>query len=811
MTEIPPDSHLQAVIDSILDPFVILAAVRDATGKIEDFTFTAANEPACAFNQMPQTELVGARLSVLHPAVFTSGLFRSYCQVVDSGEPLVFSDWLYPQDRLGGELRRYDVRATRLEDGISQTWRDVTAVYRERQDLATRASAYRLLAENAGDAVVWTDHGVAKWVSPSVRDVLGWEPDELLGTDLTRLVHPEDREAVAAARARQDPNGTGRLRYRVCTRTGEWRWLDSRTRAWLDDTGRQDGFVGTLRDVTEAVAAEHALAESEQRFRLAMTNTAVGMCIVSPEGRIMLTNPALCEMLDRDEQQLLAATWQELTHPDDLDGDLALVGDVLAGRRDTYRLRKRFLRPNGDVVWGDLSVACVRRSDGGVDYFISQISDISRYVAARRELAASEASYRLLAENAASIVSRLDNSGTLLWVSPSITTMLGWSPADLVGHSITEFLHPDDLPSIQPARGRVNSGMEAKFEVRVRRPNGEYHWFDVMLRPTFDDDGNVSGRIAGWRDVQAEHEARVQLARSEELLRTALASAPVGIAVLDLECRFLNVNPALCQLLERSESWLIDHELLDVLALNPGEEGKRLRDELLAGGEAGVTQERRLVTAGGEYRWVQHATGILHDVEGRPNGFVAQFADITEAREAQERLHFLATHDPLTGLVDRRELERQLADLLSNAADPAQSEHHVCALFIDLDGLKPLNDTYGHALGDQVLAAVADRLAKIPNLQVVARYGGDEFVVVAQVTSAVGAAELAHAVGAAASLPLPMEGGELEISLSIGAALAGAGESPAGVLQRADAALYEAKAQGRSRAVVAEQPPATQG
>ena len=807
MTEIPPDSHLQAVIDSILDPFVILAAVRDATGKIEDFTFTAANEPACAFNQMPQTELVGARLSVLHPAVFTSGLFRSYCQVVDSGEPLVFSDWLYPQDRLGGELRRYDVRATRLEDGISQTWRDVTAVYRERQDLATRASAYRLLAENAGDAVVWTDHGVAKWVSPSVRDVLGWEPDELLGTDLTRLVHPEDREAVAAARARQDPNGTGRLRYRVCTRTGEWRWLDSRTRAWLDDTGRQDGFVGTLRDVTEAVAAEHALAESEQRFRLAMTNTAVGMCIVSPEGRIMLTNPALCEMLDRDEQQLLAATWQELTHPDDLDGDLALVGDVLAGRRDTYRLRKRFLRPNGDVVWGDLSVACVRRSDGGVDYFISQISDISRYVAARRELAASEASYRLLAENAASIVSRLDNSGTLLWVSPSITTMLGWSPADLVGHSITEFLHPDDLPSIQPARGRVNSGMEAKFEVRVRRPNGEYHWFDVMLRPNFDDDGNVIGRIAGWRDIQTEHEARDQLARNEELLRTALASAPVGIAVLDLECRFVNVNPAICRLLERDESWLFDHELLDVLALNPGEEGTRLRDGLLGGSGEGLTEERRLLTASGEVRWVQHATGVLHDVSGRPTGFVTQFVDITEARAAREQLHFLATHDPLTGLLDRRELERHLSDVMTKLPSATATTSTVCVLFIDLDGLKPLNDTYGHARGDQVLTLVAQQVAHVPALDVVARYGGDEFVAVAQVASTAQAVEIADTIGQVVNEPLSIDGGEIEVSLSIGVALAAPGESPASVLRRADAAMYQAKAQGRSQAVVAEQPP----
>ena len=800
---VAPQSSLQAVIDSLFDPFVILNAVRNDAGQIADFEFAAANEAACSFNQRRQDELIGARLSELHPAAFTSGLFHSYCQVVDTGEPLVFSDWLYPQDLLNGEMRRYDVRAVKLDDGISQSWRDVTEVYREREELAELAAGFRLLAENAGDAVVWTESGVAKWVSQSVREVLGWEPDDLIGTDLTSLIHPDDRPAIAAARAKEHLDETDRLRFRVHTRDGAWRWVDSRTRVRVDDSGQRDGFVGTYRDVTAEVAAQAELAESEQRFRLAMTNSAIGMCIVSPEGAFLDVNAALCEFLGRDAGQLRRATWQELTHPDDIDGDLALVADVLAGRRDSYRLRKRFLRPNADVVWGDLSVACVRQEDGSVNYFISQISDVTMFIAARRELIASESNFRLLAENAASIVSRMDNQGIVLWVSASIKTMLGWSPDELIGRSITEILHPDDLAGMQPARGRVSSGLDAEFETRVRRPDGEYRWFHVMLRPTFDEAGNVIGRIAGWRDIQVEHEAREQLARSEELLRTALASAPVGIAVLDLDCRFVNVNPALCRLLDRPESWLLDHELLDVMALNPGEQGKRMRDDLLAGGVAGVTQERRLVTASGDIRWVLHATGILHDVDGQPTGFVAQFADTTDAHMAHEQLRYLATHDPLTGLADRRELERRLLALLTQFEVDSPEPSRICVLFIDLDGLKPLNDTYGHARGDQALKAVAEQVAQLPELEVVARYGGDEFVAVARVPAVTQASELARTISQIARAPLPTDDGEISVSLSIGVAVAEPGESPKDVLHRADAALYRAKAQGRGQAVVA--------
>lgn len=149
----------------------------------------------------------------------------AYRAVVETGEPLVLNDWIYPQDVLGGEERRYDVRAVRVGDGLSQTWRDVTDRYITDQRLRSTMQEYRLLAENAADVVLRTRNGVALWVSPSSAEQLGYPPEELVGTDVTDLVHPDDRALIAAARQELVPGRASRLRYRVRTASGSWTWM----------------------------------------------------------------------------------------------------------------------------------------------------------------------------------------------------------------------------------------------------------------------------------------------------------------------------------------------------------------------------------------------------------------------------------------------------------------------------------------------------------------------------------------------------------------------------------------------------------
>lgn len=131
--------------------------------------------------------------------------------------------------------------------------------------------------------------------------------------------------------------------------------------------------------------------DGDERWRLALQHSPVGMALVGLDGRLMVVNRAFCEMLGHDEEFLLTRGFQELTHPDDLSGDLEVFNRALAGEIDSYRLRKRYLHAHGRIVWGDLSVALVRRPDGGPLHFISQVLDITEQREAEQRLTAANA------------------------------------------------------------------------------------------------------------------------------------------------------------------------------------------------------------------------------------------------------------------------------------------------------------------------------------------------------------------------------------------------------------------------------------
>ena len=188
----------------------------------------------------------------------------------------------------------------------------------------------------------------------------------------------------------------------------------------------------------------------------------------------------------------------------------------------------------------------------------------------------------------------------------------------------------------------------------------------------------------------------------------------------------------------------------------------------------------------------------MRDELGNPTLFVHQFADRTAARRLEADLAYRASHDLQTGLSNRESLKTRLAQRLGL---PPESATTVGVLFCDIDNLKPINDRYGHLVGDAVIAAVANRLERAVRRQdEVARYGGDEFfIVLDHCASTEELAIVARNVQAAASHPVETAGLTVEVSISVGAVLAEATADTDEALRRADAALYRAKRSGGGR------------
>lgn len=239
------ESRLEQILDSMLDPHLMLDSVRDASGELCDLEFTRANTTACRVLGLRQDQLVGRRILSWHPAMASDRLWKQAAAVLRTGEPLVWDDYRFPAAVMTAE-RYYDIRMVRLGDSLSCAFRDVTGRHRAARAVAESESRFRLLAENTTDVVITVrDDGTIDWVSPAARTALGRSVSSLLGTQFTRLVHEDDLAGLYA---------DGSAEVRLGSPVDGWRWMRMSSRILPDVT------IHTARDIQSEMVAREKLA-----------------------------------------------------------------------------------------------------------------------------------------------------------------------------------------------------------------------------------------------------------------------------------------------------------------------------------------------------------------------------------------------------------------------------------------------------------------------------------------------------------------------------------------------------------------------
>lgn len=263
---------------------------------------------------------------------------------------------------------------------------------RQNELIAASEQHYRMLAENAGDVVAHFRRGRVAWASPSVEKVLGAPPEYWLDRSVLDFVPAEDVSVNLHRLAILAEGGTVSERLRVIGADGITHWVNLHAKPFYGADGRPDGEAVTLRLADDEVAAEQVVEEARQlqakadeRLRRAMDHAAVGMCLLTPEGRVEEVNDALCQFFGYDSETLKQKTLQEVSAPDQLEANLKNVQDVLEGRIDSFRMIKQYIHADGHPIWGDLSVGCIRDEHGHVENFISQITDVTLVEQAMRE------------------------------------------------------------------------------------------------------------------------------------------------------------------------------------------------------------------------------------------------------------------------------------------------------------------------------------------------------------------------------------------------------------------------------------------
>jgi PAS domain S-box-containing protein len=257
---------------------------------------------------------------------------------------------------------------------------DVTEREQAEEALRRSEEKYRNLVENTSDWIWTMDRlGRITYSSPSVERILGYKPEELVGLDSRRLMHPEEREELEASLP--SPHGHHTVRKEAVGRwrhkDGTYRYLESNATPLLDERSVLVGYESVARDVTPGREAELALKESEELFRGAFMYAPIGMALVAPDGRYLQVNRSMCSLLGYSEQELLQKAFVDITHPEDVEADLASVRLMLGGEADSYVREKRYIHKQGHAVSTLLTASPVRDAAGDVYCFITHVIDMT--------------------------------------------------------------------------------------------------------------------------------------------------------------------------------------------------------------------------------------------------------------------------------------------------------------------------------------------------------------------------------------------------------------------------------------------------
>ncbi|MBW4592226.1 MAG: PAS domain S-box protein [Brasilonema angustatum HA4187-MV1] len=293
-------------------------------------------------------------------------------------------------------------------------------------------------------------------------------------------------------------------------------------------------------ELSEHKRTEALLQESEERFRSAFENAAIGKALVAIDGRWLRVNRSLCEIVGYCEAELLATTFQAITHPDDLDIDLDYVRQVLSDKIRYYEMEKRYFHKQGHIVWILLSGSLVRDTEGKPLYFIAQIQDITRRKQAELALRDSERRFRAIFDQTFQFIGLLKPDGTLLEANQTALDFSGISHTDIVDRPFWEArwwtISTKTQNQLKEAIARAATGEFVRYEVDVLGRGDTVATIDFSLKPVVDETRNVILLIPEGRDISERK--RVEKMKNEFIsvvsheLRTPLSSIRGSLGLL---------------------------------------------------------------------------------------------------------------------------------------------------------------------------------------------------------------------------------------------------------------------------------------
>ena len=452
--------------------------------------------------------------------------------------------------RKDGSLYTEEMTITPVRDPYGAT----TSYIAIKQDVTRRRAAeeaQRFLAsivECTEDAVISLalDGTIMTW-NGAADALYGYRAEEVVGKPMTMLVAPEKAARFLGYLAGLE-RGERYPQYESAGVRKDGTKLEVSVSLSPIRNGAGEVVAGAtiVRNITEQKRADRALRDGEERFRAAFEHAPFGVCLTTPEHRIVQVNQTFCRMVGYSAEDLAARGWREITHPDDVDASQRAIELLQRDRLPVVELEKRYLHRDGHPVWARVRISQVRESNGPY-HFITHVEDITESRRAEAVVRQSEAKYRRLVDNLPDVSWICNCFGDTCYVSPNVENVCGYSPQEICAEGTAWWrsrIHPED-------RARMEEAFEALFsqnrpldvEFRMRRKDDTWIWVNTRAMGTYEQEGMLYADGV-FSDITARQAAERALRESEEKYRALITNIPNVVWTADAggQMAFLSPN-----------------------------------------------------------------------------------------------------------------------------------------------------------------------------------------------------------------------------------------------------------------------------
>ena len=548
------------------------------------------------------------------------------------------------QEELEERVRSRTEELRRANEALSNAAAVQTVVQHALEKSESRLRA--VFDENPLMLVTVDAAGLIRSISRFGAEQLGYAPEELIGKPQSLLYHHDDQQAAAdhlahclACSALNQP-----IEVRKVRKNGNVLWARETARAF-GSNGSELALV-VCEDITERKRMREALRASQERSRAIFDQAPAGFCQITFEGQFERVNPKLCELFQYSSDELLKLNVADITHPDDLPRSLELIGEIAAGRRESFAIDKRYLRRDGSVMGAFSTVSVLRDLEGRPESLIAVVEDMS---------ARQEAEQRLrfqahMLDNVGEAVIATDPAGLIVYANDCAETLYGWRKEELIGQSVVDMIAPQ--PNRQQAAvivEKLRNGETWSGEFPVQRRDGTTFDAFVINSPLVDERGELIAIVGISKDITERKRAETALRESEERLREFLDHAPWAVYMKDTTGRYLLVNRQCEQVLHVSAADAIGRKDSDLASLSGAAENFAAQDrEVLASGQVKYFEDRLSLADG--IHIFSSVKFPMRDAGGEPYAVCGISIDVTEQKRTQEQLNrfFTLSLDLLT-------------------------------------------------------------------------------------------------------------------------------------------------------------------